>query len=623
MFVSCESIMEQKKKGLWRWSKDLSLVNPWFLFFILLISLSPFSGRANEASLSADIKVIIKDTQEQKLIPFFHQQSNIKKYQDSGFSTPRQRENVVQRDLDLLKSILESYGYFTAEINRSDKIDQDNIKVNFTVMLGKRAAYNTVDIQFTDDTPGSGQTKESIAQRLHKLHGQFVDASALFDLFETIEKDLANEGYLFAQIKDHNATLTQDKLLVDIRISISLGRQVKFGDLRLKGEENIPSDFIRNRLPWQRGDIFQANKLTSFQEKLYKTQLFDLAFVRPAETPNDQDFLDVIAELKERKERTIYGEIQQSFTDGLGAKVGWIHRNITNRADAFGINLKVSQRLSHLLLDHTLPDVGYVDQSLLTSLKFSLEDTKAFKSKGGEISFLLKNQYTPQFSFFYGLSFSRERVTREGIKENTTLVGTPLGVQWSETDDELDPKRGYKLSVAFVPEFGKFGPHHFLAKILLNGSSYIPLSEDLTWATWVRTGAILGINKAGVPANRKCYAGGAGSIRSYGYQMASPLDTQENPSGGNSLIEGGVELRYRFTKDWGAVIFMDAAHLPFTQPRSYYRKLFYGIGTGVRYYTSIGPIRFDIAIPLSKKRFKGKKSLDRAFQFYISIGQSF
>jgi len=38
---------------------------------------------------------------------------------------------------------------------------------------------------------------------------------------------------------------------------------------------------------------------------------------------------------------------------------------------------------------------------------------------------------------------------------------------------------------------------------------------------------------------------------------------------------------------------------------------------GARYYTPIGPIRVDVAVPLNKKRG------DDTFEFYIGIGQAF
>ena len=42
-----------------------------------------------------------------------------------------------------------------------------------------------------------------------------------------------------------------------------------------------------------------------------------------------------------------------------------------------------------------------------------------------------------------------------------------------------------------------------------------------------------------------------------------------------------------------------------------------GVGTGVRYYTPIGPIRVDVAVPLNKR--KG----DDALEAYIGLGQAF
>lgn len=42
-----------------------------------------------------------------------------------------------------------------------------------------------------------------------------------------------------------------------------------------------------------------------------------------------------------------------------------------------------------------------------------------------------------------------------------------------------------------------------------------------------------------------------------------------------------------------------------------------GAGLGVRYYTAIGPIRADIAIPLVRQQGSG------SFGLYIGIGQSF
>ena len=47
------------------------------------------------------------------------------------------------------------------------------------------------------------------------------------------------------------------------------------------------------------------------------------------------------------------------------------------------------------------------------------------------------------------------------------------------------------------------------------------------------------------------------------------------------------------------------------------QALRWAAGIGARYYTAIGPVRFDVAVPLNKR------SDDASWQVYISIGQSF
>ena len=120
-----------------------------------------------------------------------------------------------------------------------------------------------------------------------------------------------------------------------------------------------------------------------------------------------------------------------------------------------------------------------------------------------------------------------------------------------------------------------------------------------------------------VPASRRFYAGGGGSVRGFAYQGVGPQLADNTPQGGMSLVEGSLEVRHDLTAKWGVVAFVDAGAVG-SDPAPGVQDLSVGAGLGVRYNLGFGPIRVDVAIPGDRAA-----RARRPFQIYISIGQSF
>jgi translocation and assembly module TamA len=86
-----------------------------------------------------------------------------------------------------------------------------------------------------------------------------------------------------------------------------------------------------------------------------------------------------------------------------------------------------------------------------------------------------------------------------------------------------------------------------------------------------------------------------------------------NPEGGTNMEAINLELRQRLGTNFGFATFVDSGGVS-SPSGSVYRV---GVGAGVRYYTSIGPIRFDMAVPTKRR------PNDDRFEIYIGLGQSF
>ena len=140
---------------------------------------------------------------------------------------------------------------------------------------------------------------------------------------------------------------------------------------------------------------------------------------------------------------------------------------------------------------------------------------------------------------------------------------------------------------------------------------------NLVLATRVIGGANIGASRNDVSPDLRFYAGGSGSIRGYPYQTVGPL-RGNTPVGGGSLFTFSAELRWRITELIGVVPFLDGGSAFEDALGPYNQPVLLGAGLGLRIYTPIGPVRLDVATPVTPR-----KDIDDIAQFYFSIGQSF
>jgi translocation and assembly module TamA len=187
------------------------------------------------------------------------------------------------------------------------------------------------------------------------------------------------------------------------------------------------------------------------------------------------------------------------------------------------------------------------------------------------------------------------------------------------SDNPLDPTHGWRFDGSVEPTLGTGDVTLVYAKVQAQVSTYLPLSTSgaTVVAGRLKLGSILSADAdPDLPASRRFYAGGGGSIRGYGYQAVGPRFPDDTPQGGESLVESSVELRQKFGAHWGVVAFVDAGTVS-AEKYPDFRNVSVGAGVGLRYDLGFGPLRFDVGFPLNPRQG------DNPFQIYLSIGQSF
>ena len=137
------------------------------------------------------------------------------------------------------------------------------------------------------------------------------------------------------------------------------------------------------------------------------------------------------------------------------------------------------------------------------------------------------------------------------------------------------------------------------------------------FAAKLTLGTILGASQHEIPPPERFYAGSESTLRGYRYLTVSPLGHHEKPLGGRSMFIYSLEFRSRIGENLGLVFFYDIGNVYRKALPEFRERMRQSAGVGIRYYTPIGPLRLDIAVPLNKRH------IDNSLEAYFSIGQSF
>jgi translocation and assembly module TamA len=264
------------------------------------------------------------------------------------------------------------------------------------------------------------------------------------------------------------------------------------------------------------------------------------------------------------------------------------------------------------------PDYYSRGQTLTLTLEALKQSLNAYDQTAILASGILSRRITPHLTGTYGLGFVTENIQQEGISRDYVLLQVPLALIYDSTNSLLEPTRGIRTSVAVTPTQPLAGDSSTYFILQVSGSTYIPVETGARGIIALRAlvGTIQGASQFQVPPDQRFYAGGSSTVRGYTYQSVGPLFPDDNPQGGTAIDTGTIEFRQHVYGNFGVVPFVDVGQVN-AQSRPFQGTLAIGAGLGARYYTGIGPIRVDFAVPVKKTPGSG------SFALYIGLGEAF
>jgi translocation and assembly module TamA len=309
--------------------------------------------------------------------------------------------------------------------------------------------------------------------------------------------------------------------------------------------------------------------------------------------------------------------------------VGWHHRNLFGNAEQLNLTASASDGGSadtglgyKLGAQFIKPDFLARDQSLQLEVDALRQDLEAYDQDALLESVTLTRplwpQWGPHWTGSAGLSAEQEYILQEHVGRSYDLVGLPLGLKYDSSNSPLEPTKGIRASLAVTPTRSLSGTGATFVVMQASASTYLDLSGNGRSVLALRglLGDITGAGQFSLPPDQRFYAGGSATVRGFRYQSVGPQFADGKPTGGTAIGVGTIELRQRLFGNWGTAVFVDAGQVA-ANGSPLAGALRVGVGAGVRYYTSIGPIRVDVAMPVN--RVPGGD----AVELYIGLGQAF
>tara|TARA_R110002110_G_scaffold400317_1_gene616641 strand:- start:63123 stop:64865 length:1743 start_codon:yes stop_codon:yes gene_type:complete len=578
------------------------------------VSLLGYAYNAYGYEVKTEIKLTAPHPFAGALLKEITQELNIKEKEKVKVKDISEAKRKLQDDKTHIKAYLNSQSYYNSTVQYKI-VSQSKNQLSAIFYVAPQKPFYIEKLHVT-----TGQ--HTIPPNISKLPIQVGDKLLAKKVLKS-EKVLAEEIELDNCLPNieisHQAILDYKQNTAVLNFTVKSYSQAVMGETTLEGLTSIDEVYILRELPWNKGDCFKPSIVKQFQSTLRGKPLFESVNIEYSAQSTNGNEIPILIAIEERKHKTIKLGVGYESDAGPGVYGEWEHRNLFGQGEILNIFSTVNPLIQNIGSRFVNPYFYSEKRKLLLSSEFKHEDSEQYLSTSWLSSANIQYNVSTKLSYQYGIGFHLSEVTESAVTENYQLLFLPLNIKYDSRNDILDTKNGLLCSLSTAPYKNLSSPKIDFLKSRLDISAFWSANEHAytTLAGRVALGSITAPSRKVVPADLRFYAGGGQSVRGYEYQKLGTVIGNE-ALGGRSLIEVSTEWRQKITETYGFVLFVDGGNVFDQKIPDLKTQLQWALGLGLRYYTSFGPVRFDLATPLNKR-----PGIDKSYQIYISLGQAY
>ncbi|MGR9037078.1 MAG: autotransporter assembly complex protein TamA [Gammaproteobacteria bacterium] len=507
---------------------------------------------------------------------------------------------------DEISRALRALGYYHPVIDKSLKFNTDCWQAYFSIDPGPRVIVHDTMISVTGDARGDPEF-EKLVTALSAEKGKPLRHDRYEKMKRRIESLAMDRGYLKGEFSEKKLIIDKAANQASIRLTYASGKRMTFGEVTVD-QDILKPEFVRKLISIKSGDFYSSEQLAKTYNDLSKSGYFETIDIHPDIENSERQLVPVKLKLYPKK------KYHYSFGIGFDTDIGPLlsgsfqNRRLNRRGHLLNANLDLAPVLSTAGIEYSVPLAKPASDFFSFGTGFKREDTTSYESLSAKISAQLKHAFDSGWKQTLFIESVYEDFTI-GTTSNQVLLLVPGG-SWlrSVSDDVLRPTRGHRLEFNLAGSYENPLSEISFAKGSVSAVWTNPVPGGGRFIARAEQGATLVDQFDKLPASYRFFAGGMNSIRGYQYKELGPKDEEGNTIGGKFLSVVSAEYEHPVLENWGAAAFIDSGNA--YNPGDIRIKA--GAGLGVRWYSPIGLIRLDVAVPLSES--------DSSFQIHFAAG---
>jgi outer membrane protein insertion porin family len=560
------------------------------------------------------------------------------------------REDAFARDEYVLQGLYYDRGYLFVKFGKAAiELSPDRRFIFITIPIEEGDPYDIGKIDVTGDLL---EPKEKLIKLVETKPGARFNKTILQRDLQVLADVYKDKGYAYANVTPDTDVHAENKT-VDVIFNFQKGNLVTIEKIEMAGNTKTRDKVIRREMRIHEGDLYSGTGIRVSKARITALGYFDSVEINTRRGSSDDKMLLEVT-VKEK----LTGTFQVGFGFTGGESFFGQAQLSQNNLLGYGHTATLSFQISSIrqLFQISYLDPYFLDSNWTTSidlyrseLLFTGFDRKAI---GGALTG--GYEIFEDLRFFGTYTLENVDVVPSGntalLLRNQFTAGRTssirFAINYDKRDNRLFPTNGHLESASAEFATSLIGSQNLFQRYRLVERRYRPLFWGLVFKVNMSLGYIRATDPLNHPVaiSEKFFAGGINSIRGYSLRSISPtkkIPASRDPDaglvdyavGGNKELITNWEIEFPIFESAGirGVLFYDAGNV-FSESENIFQSsqrpdangngtlplgLFHSTGFGVRWFSPLGPLRFEVGFPLTRR------PIDDPYLFEFTIGNFF